>query len=112
MKLTTIGIDVAKEVFGLHGVDAGGKVLLHKRISRKQLLPWLARLEPCLVGMEACGSAHYWAREIERLGHTVRLMSPTVCYSLSERQQKRPQRRRSDLRGSHPAIDALCADQR
>ena len=76
MKLTTIGIDVAKEVFGLHGVGARGKVLVHKRISCKSLLPWLARLEACLVGMEACGSAHYWAREIERLGHTVRLMSP------------------------------------
>src|ERR1700687_5937417 len=72
MKIRTIGIDLAKEVFGLHAVDVHGKVLLHTRVPRKRL----TRLEPCLVGMEACGSAHYWAREIERLGHRVRLMSP------------------------------------
>jgi transposase len=111
MKVRTIGIDLAKEVFGLHGVEARGKVLLHKRISRKSLVPWLARLEPCLIGMEACGSAHYWAREIERLGHTVRLMSPQFVTPLSEREQERPQRCRGNLRGSHQAIDALCADQ-
>ncbi len=76
MKIRTIGIDLAKEVFGLHAVDVHGKVLLHTRVPRKRLLSRLTRLEPCLVGMEACGSAHYWAREIERLGHKVRLMSP------------------------------------
>jgi transposase len=63
-------------VFGVHGVDARGKSLVHKRVSRKHLLGLLAKLEPCLVGMEACGSAHHWAREIEKLGHTVKLMSP------------------------------------
>jgi Transposase len=76
MKVKTIGIDLAKEVFGVHGVDARGKSLVHKRVSRKHLLGLLAKLEPCLVGMEACGSAHHWAREIEKLGHTVKLMSP------------------------------------
>jgi transposase len=76
MKIRTIGIDLAKEVFGLHAVDVHGQVLLHTRVPRKRLLSRLARLEPYLVGMEACGSAHYWAREIERLGHKVRLMSP------------------------------------
>jgi transposase len=76
MKIRTIGIDLAKEVFGLHAVDVYGKVLLHTRVPRKRLLSGLTRLEPCLVGMEACGSAHYWAREIERLGHQVRLISP------------------------------------
>jgi transposase len=76
MKVKTLGIDLAKDVFGVHGVDARGKALMHRRVSRKQLLGLLAKLEPCLVGMEACGSAHHWAREIEKLGHTVRLMSP------------------------------------
>ena len=76
MKVKTIGIDLAKEVFGVHGVDARGKSLVHKRVSRKHLLGLLAKLEPCLMGMEACGSAHHWAREIEKLGHTVKLMSP------------------------------------
>ena len=76
MKVKTLGIDLAKETFGLHGVDALGRVVVHKRVTRKQLLGFLVKLEPCLVGMEACGSAHYWAREIEKLGHTVKLMSP------------------------------------
>ncbi len=76
MKIKTIGIDLAKDVFGVHGVDARGKALVHRRVTRKHLLGLLAKLEPCLVGMEACGSAHHWAREIEQLGHTVKLMSP------------------------------------
>jgi len=76
VKVKTLGIDLAKETFGLHGVDALGRVAVHRRVTRKQLLGFLVKLEPCLVGMEACGSAHYWAREIEKLGHTVKLMSP------------------------------------
>jgi transposase len=58
------------------GIDAQGKALVHKRVTRRQLLDLVGKLEPCLVGMEACGAAHHWAREIEQLGHTVRLMSP------------------------------------
>ena len=76
MKLRAIGIDLAKDVFGIHGVDEHGKVLMQKRVSRRQLLGTLSKVEPCLVGMEACASAHYWSREIERLGRSVRLMSP------------------------------------
>jgi len=76
MKLKTIGIDLAKDVFGVHGVDELGRVQVHKRVSRRHLLSLIAKLEPCQVGMEACASAHHWAREIERLGHSVRLMSP------------------------------------
>ena len=76
MKVTTLGIDLAKSVFQLHGVDARGVVMLRKQLRRKQVLPFLARLSPCLVGMEACSSSHYWAREIAKLGHQVRLMSP------------------------------------
>jgi len=78
MKLKAIGIDLAKGVFGVHGVDEHGKVLMHKRVSRRHLLGLLAKLEPGVVGMEACASAHYWAREIERLGHRARLMSPQL----------------------------------
>jgi len=76
MKLRTLGIDLAKETFGVHGVDARGRVVVHKRLTRKHLFGFLAQLEPCLVGMEACGSAHYWAREIGQRGHTVKLISP------------------------------------
>ena len=76
MKVATLGIDLAKSIFRIHGVDVRGAVVLRRQLTRKQVLPFLTRLEPCLVGMEACGSAHYWAREIGKLGHTAKLMSP------------------------------------
>jgi transposase len=76
MELKIVGIDLAKSVFHLHGVNARGKALLRKRLSRAQLLPFLANLPRCTVAMEACGNAHYWAREVERLGHQARLISP------------------------------------
>lgn len=76
MKTTTIGIDLAKNVFEVHGVDENGHQVLHRRLRRKQMLAFFAQLSPALVGMEACSSAHYWARELEKLGHRVRLMAP------------------------------------
>jgi transposase len=76
MKTTTIGVDLAKSVFEVHGVDEKGRQVLHRRLKRKQMLAFFARLSPALVGMEACSSAHYWARELEKLGHRVRLMAP------------------------------------
>ncbi len=76
MKITTSGIDVAKSVFQVHGVDERGNVVLRRQIRRSQLLLFFSRLEPCLIGMEACASSHYWARRLTALGHTVRLMSP------------------------------------
>lgn len=76
MDITTIGIDLAKTTFSLHGVDPHGKACLRKTISRKKLLPTLTQLPPCLIGMEACSGAHYWAREIRQLGHTVRIIAP------------------------------------
>ena len=75
-RITTIGLDLAKHVFQVHGVDEQGKVVVARKLSRKQLLAFFANLPPCLVGMEACGSAHYWAREIGKLGHTVKLIPP------------------------------------
>ena len=76
MKIKTLGIDLAKSVFHLYGVDAHGKALMKKRLSRKKLLEYMANLRPCLIGMEACGGAHYWARAFRELGHEVKLMSP------------------------------------
>ena len=76
MKITTSGIDVAKRVFQVHGVDERGNVVLRRQIRRAQLLVFFSRLEPCLIGMEACASSHYWARKLTALGHTVRLMAP------------------------------------
>ncbi|MFM5522547.1 IS110 family RNA-guided transposase [Aeromonas jandaei] len=76
MKITTIGIDLAKNVFQVHGVDERGKVLLKKQLKRDQMLPFFANLPPCLIGMEACGSAHFWANKLQGLRHTVKLMAP------------------------------------
>lgn len=73
---TTLGIDLAKNVFQLHGVDRSGKVTLRKRLQRPKLLPFLANLPPCLIGIEACSGAHRWQREMEALGHDVRQMNP------------------------------------
>ena len=75
-QVTTIGLDVAKNVFQLHGVGAAGNVLLRKQLRRGDVLRFFSGLSPCLVGMEACATAHYWARELSKLGHTVRLMPP------------------------------------
>lgn len=76
MKITTSGIDVAKSVFQVHGVDQHGNVVLRRQIRRSQLLQFFSKLEPCLIGMEACASSHYWARKLTALGHAVRLMAP------------------------------------
>jgi transposase len=76
MHTTTLGIDVAKNVFQLHGVDARGRAVLSRRVKRQQLLDTVANLTACVIGMEACGSAHYWGRVFEQVGHRVKLMSP------------------------------------
>jgi transposase len=65
MKVSTLGIDLAKSISRIHAVDFRGAIVLRRQLTRKQLLPFLARLEPCLVSMEACAGAHYWAREVE-----------------------------------------------
>src|SRR5262245_2726163 len=74
MQITTIGFDLAKNVFQFHGIDAAEKVVVRKPLRRGQVIKFFAGLSPCLVGMEACASAHYWARELRRLGHEVGLM--------------------------------------
>jgi transposase len=87
MQITTLGIDMAKHVFQLHGVDKHGHVVLTKRLSRAKVLPFMAQLPPCLIGMEASGGAHYWARELTKLGHTVKLMSPQFVRPYVQRQK-------------------------
>jgi transposase len=76
MKITTVGIDLAKNVFQVHAVDERGAVVLRKQLRRDQMSAFFANLPPCLIGMEACGSAHHWARTLKSLGHDARLMSP------------------------------------
>jgi transposase len=76
MNITTVGIDLAKNVFQVHGVNERGKALLRKQLKRDQVTTFFARMQPCLIGMEACGSAHHWARKLQAQGHTVKLMAP------------------------------------
>src|SRR3972149_4505139 len=75
-KVTTVGIDLAKRVFAPHGVDASGRVVLRKTVRREQFVETVAKLPPCLIGMEACSGSHEWARRFQGFGHTVRLMAP------------------------------------
>ncbi len=74
MQVTTIGLDIAKNAFQVHGIDAAEKVVIRKPLRRAQVMKFFETLPPCLVGMEACATAHYWARELAKLGHEVRLM--------------------------------------
>jgi transposase len=87
MEVTTIGLDIAKNVFQVHGIDASEKVVVRKQLRRSQMLAFFEALPPCLVGMEACATAHYWARELGALGHTVRLMSPAYVKAYVRRQK-------------------------
>ena len=84
---TTIGLDIAKHVFHLHGADGAGHVLFRKRITRAKLLGFLAAQARCVVAMEACAGAHYWAREIAKLGHHVRLIAPIYVKPFIKRQK-------------------------
>jgi len=76
MTIKRIGLDLAKQLFQLHGVDQQDQVVLRKQLRRNQMLAYFSNLPPCLIGIEACSSAHYWARELQKLGHTVKLMAP------------------------------------
>ena len=76
MKITTLGLDLAKNIFQVHGIDEKGRVVVRRALRRRQMLGFFEKLEPCLVGMEACATSHYWARELLALGHEVRLMPP------------------------------------
>lgn len=85
MQVSTIGVDLAKNVFQVHGVASSGKVVVTRQLRRKQVIEVFTKLSPSLVGMEACGTAHYWARELAKLGHTVRLMPPSYVKAYVKR---------------------------
>jgi transposase len=85
--ITTIGLDIAKSVFQVHGVDAEGKVVIRRQLKRRYVLAFFEKLLPCLVGIEACASSHHWSRELKALGHTVRLMPPAYVKPYVKRQK-------------------------
>lgn len=87
-EVSMIGLDLAKAVFQVHGVDAAGDVVVRRQLRRGQMLGFFAKLAPCLVGMEACASSHYWARELARLGHEVRLLPPAYVKPYVKRGRK------------------------
>jgi len=85
MKITAIGLDLAKSVFQAHGIDETGATTLVKRLHRKQMIPFFSKLPPCLIGVEACGTAHYWARTLGAMGHEVRLIPPSYVKAYVKR---------------------------
>ena len=98
--VTTIGLDIAKSVFQVHGIDAQGKVVIRRQLRRRYVLAFFEKLPPCLVGIEACASSHHWSRELQALGHTVRLMPAAYVKPYVKRQKNhaltpRPSAKRS-----------------
>ena len=85
--ISTIGLDIAKSVFQVHGVDVAGQVVVRRQLRRRYVLSFFQKLPPCLVGIEACASSHYWSRELQALGHTVRLMPPAYVKPYVKRQK-------------------------
>jgi transposase len=85
--ITTIGLDIAKSVFQVHGIDAGGQLVIRRQLKRRYVLTFFEKLPPCLVGIEACASSHHWSRELQALGHTVRLMPPAYVKPYVKRQK-------------------------
>jgi transposase len=86
-EIITVGLDLAKNVFQVHGATAGGRPVLRKKLRRGQVLAFFSELQPCVVAMEACGGAHFWGREISKLGHSVRLIPPAYVKPFVKRQK-------------------------
>jgi transposase len=98
-QVAVVGLDIAKSVFQVHGVDRDGAVVVRRRLQQSRVLPFFATVEPCRSGIEACGSGHCWARELGALGHDVRLMAPSYVKPTSDaRRTMRPTLRRSARR--------------
>jgi transposase len=98
--VTTVGLDIAKSVFQVHGVDAAGQVVIRRQLKRRYVLAFFQKLPPCLVGIEACASSHHWSRELKTLGHTVRLMPPAYVKPYVKRQK-------NDAADAEPICEAV-----
>src|SRR5262249_46817959 len=85
--VTTIGLDIAKSVFQIHGVDAAGNVIFRRQLMRRYVLPFFRKLPPCIVSIEACATSHHWSRELQALGHTAGLMPPAYVKPYVKRQK-------------------------
>ncbi len=85
MKVSTVGVDLAKNVFQVHAIDEAGEVVVRRTLRRHRMMPFFSKLEPCLIGMEACGTSHFWARELSALGHEVKLMPPAYVKAYVKR---------------------------
>ena len=107
--ITTIGLDLAKHVFQVHGVDETGGVMVRKRLRRSQVLAFFSGIPPCLVGLEACATAHHWALRVTAL---IKRASFTAQLCEGDEQQERCGRRRGDLRGRSATVDALRTDKK
>jgi transposase len=105
MKITTIGFDLAKSVFQVHGVNEHGKAVLRKTLKRAEVMSFFAKLQPCLIGMEACGSTHFWARKLGELGHMVKLMAPQFVKPYVKTNK-------NDARDAEAICEAVAATQR
>ena len=87
LAITTVGLDIAKSVFQVHGVDALGSVVVRRQLKRRYVVAFFKKLQPCLVGIEACATSHHWSRELQALGHTVRLIPPAYVKPYVKRQK-------------------------
>ena len=111
-EVTTIGLDLAKHVFQAHGVDAEGATVVRKQLRRAQVLAFFSRLPPCLVGLEACATAHYWGRELRALGHEVRLMPAQYVKAYIKRNKHDAAMRKRFARLFSARRCALCRSRR
>ena len=87
LAITTVGLDIAKSVFQVHGIDARGSVVVRRQLKRRYVLAFFKKLAPCLIGIEACATSHHWSRELQALGHTVRLIPPAYVKPYVKRQK-------------------------
>ena len=110
MQVSTIGVDLAQNVFQVHDVDSAGKVVITRQLRRKQVIDFFSKIPACLVGMEACGTAHHWAREVSKLGHIGRLMPPSSVKGYVKR-SKNDAADAADICDVVTRHDAVRADQ-